>query len=163
MLSGVAVIWGLIIYRLVFDGGLPDSPAVLYSYEDIQLIEEQKDSFKLEKDVIDPFRLDNKYVSSVSNNKKTAHPTHTQKQINRIQRTPEARNPNADRIPNIQYIGFIKNNSIENKKGLILVDQKLHRVEEGEKLIEIEVLKIYRDSITVKTQNQKPKTFLIHK
>ncbi|SNZ01702.1 hypothetical protein [Flagellimonas pacifica] len=142
--AGMLVIWGFVTKKTLFFFGKDDEKVVAISpitFND-PLPELKKDTFELHVLERDPF-LD------VVTKRKSPRPLLQPKTPKRVSNPIPKRSSNAT-WPKLQYFGYLKGHSQTGKLAVLKIDNKLHRVREKRAIEEIQVLKIYKDSVLLK-------------
>ncbi|HYI75993.1 MAG TPA: hypothetical protein VEW65_00145 [Chryseolinea sp.] len=148
----VVGVWGAIIYKVATRYFTPPSDSVTISANGnsrpVGIIE--RDTFVLKPLARDPFL--NKSTNPPKRSPARRNAVSSKKQMPAIE----------IRWPSIKYFGYIK--SGERKAAMILlkVDNKLHKARVGDIVDNVQVKKIYKDSIGVNF-NKKSRTFHLEK
>lgn len=143
------VIWAL-VFNKVFKIYRPDTANQMDDFSEISQIEKDlsfsKDTFNLKKIEKDPFLGTVKKVRKRKVN--IAKDKHKPSLKTRVQTIKKKENKKTN-WPKINYFGHLKGSSSSSKLILIKIDNKLHKVREGELIDNISIRKVYRDSIKV--------------
>lgn len=139
LLIGIVIaIWGIVIYRIISGMKNVDSPineivSTGFGFENKNTT--TKDTFSLHKNTRDPFLGKNPVVLLKSNqNKNNAIKPNIQKPVTEIPK------------PDIKYLGMIKNNSNEKQMALVRINGQQKRMNPGEEIENMKLLKIFKDS-----------------
>ncbi|WP_136464887.1 hypothetical protein [Flagellimonas onchidii] len=141
---GLLIIWGFVTKRALFYfGNTDEDKAVLHPIAiNDPLPKFKKDTFELAVLDRDPF-LD------VMANRKTTIPK-TLPKTSKKNIAPVRRKESNVNWPKLQYFGYLKGDSQSGKLAIIKIDNKLHRVREKKSVEDVQVLKIYKDSVLLK-------------
>ncbi|MFL5763635.1 MAG: hypothetical protein ACJ77K_06805 [Bacteroidia bacterium] len=139
LLPLVVLVWGMIIYRIMNVSG-PDLPA------DNKIVYQEKmpatagDSFSISANYRDPF---NAPVVRYLN----AHPGNLPNPVPVVQK--KAAQPASNSWPKVAYNGTIRNQQSKKELAMVEIDGQNNFMKQGDRLREIQLLKISRDSILV--------------
>lgn len=147
----VLSIWGVLIHNVVksyfFTASIIPVSQVTSIKNPTLYYETKKDSFQLVYLQRDPFLNMQEKKNAVT--KKTIV-TKKAKPIKRIVHTAWP--------ANIEYYGFIKGKKSKSRRALLRIDGVLHRLKQNEKVVDIRVKNIMKDSIIL-LKNNEQKTF----
>ena len=155
MVPLVLLIWGYAIYALIgVSGGDKIVSASTFAIEmpdDLQL---SADSFELNLNYKDPFLKGVKYKSeSMKNNDSQVSNTNEPKSNKVIQQTT---------WPKLIYKGTIKNKASNKLIAILEINGNEALLKEGEKYLEVDLMKILQDSVYLAYQNERKYTKKIY-
>ena len=141
LLCFVLIVWGIILYRLTEQYFWPTNQ-LADNYEktiDTSLKFPVRDTFEMRTSFRDPF-LKTVYLEKKSLPKRS---------FTKYKPKTTAVTP----WPQIKYFGFIKSKDRKGELVLLQINNELHRARVGEKVADIQIKKIYRDSILLSCKN----------
>ncbi|TKC60301.1 hypothetical protein FBD94_15460 [Pedobacter hiemivivus] len=145
LICAVAVVWGVILYRLFFNNTEEDyvlkSPSVAAKHEPYDQYVLKEDTFKLVLNYKDPFLAG---IAPVLAESKIAEPT--LKPVNFAPALPPK--PTVD-WSIIKYSGYIINPVTKKMVAIVLVNGKERMLAEGEHFEGLQLLKNKKDSVLV--------------
>ncbi|UII80130.1 hypothetical protein [Flagellimonas sp. CMM7] len=144
LVIGMLIIWGFVAKKALFYFGKDNKKTASInpiSY-DSPMPEFKKDTFELSMLQRDPF------LDAVIKRKSQ---TSNQKPV-KIEKTSKPKQGKKSNInwPKLQYFGYLKGDSQSARLAVIKIDNKLHRLREKKAVEDIQVLKIYKDSVLLK-------------
>lgn len=150
LIVGVILIWVFVFRKTTnFFGNdtIPLESVQNTGLATISHIEFKKDTFKIQGFERDPF-LDTPTKPKVIIQKKlkVSKPSTVKRAKNK--KTPQTK------WPKLQYYGFIKGGDETKKLALIKINNKLNRVREKESVEDIQISKVYKDSVVLKMNGQ---------
>ncbi|MCB0395293.1 MAG: hypothetical protein KDD36_01490 [Flavobacteriales bacterium] len=152
LLVAAAVVWGLVIYRLVDGWGGQETYAVVPAVMKEVPCDLENNSFALLELPSDPF-LER---SVIRNNVRTYRPVSSQSSAPvKPKAKPEPKPPL--RWPDVKFSGVVKGAGKE--VAILSVDNKNFLLAEGEEAVQVKVVKLYSDSVQLKYEGEK-KTIL---
>lgn len=144
LLPIVILVWGFVFYQLY--GYFFSTPSYANTEEKtiINIDEIKKDTFSIVANYRDPFLSQKK--AQIANHQVAV----------KINGSTTKKNsaPTVLKWPSIQYKGMIKNNNSERRVAIVNIDGKERIVKEGTTLIELKVVKIEKETITVSFQDE---------
>jgi len=149
----VVAVWGVIAFKILsyFSKSsiveLPTSNA--FKTAGIKL---KKEKFKLDASYTDPFLKDIKEMVI----QQTLSPMNVG---NRVEFQPLKSNV---LWPEVKFCGIVETSTKEKKIGLLQVDKRNFLISEGDSIVSVKVIKIYKDSLRLKFSNEE-KSYLIQK
>ena len=149
LLTVVLVVWGLVIYRIFFEGrSKPDNLTQVIKPIVKETIEAKKESYRLIASYRDPFLEGG---TSIEIKPENADQENQQRSSSNLRR----RRTNVSRVrwPEVKYGGFIESNG--NKYTILLnIKNRDYLVYEGDTVEEIVVKEFYKDSLIVSYNNE---------
>ncbi|WP_452223485.1 hypothetical protein [Lacinutrix chionoecetis] len=142
----VAIIWSILIYQFINRALISNSYRNLntVSQKIIDVPQIAKDTFNLKRYTRDPF------LGTLNNNQRTDK---TRKPFNQIKKIETPINQN---WPNIEYLGFVKEEKANDPLILIKIDNKFFRKKIGEDFTEgLKVVEFFKDSVLVDFNSEK--------
>ncbi len=139
LLVGVVVIWIFVLKKAFSIWGTDSDVVVAVTQEKpvVSIPEFKKDTFTLTIPERDPF-LDFKVVSIRENKpKKTIQVSKTKIEPNIV-------------WPKLQYFGYLKGDTKSGKMVLMKIDNKLHRIRENNTVLDVHIVRAYRDSVVLR-------------
>lgn len=144
LLSIVAAIWGIIVYKIFSTVGSKESiQQENISYSSMLPVKTAIDTFSIIANYRDPFL--GKMTLSPSENDK---PKTSVKKI-------EKPAPEPLKWPSIVYRGMIKNQKTGKQLYLLTIDKQDNMMKPGEMISDIELKRVYRDSVEVVFKKEK--------
>ena len=119
-----------------------------FNLENTSLFNFTKDTFDLTHSTRDPFldkmNYDTKIIISP-----TIKKSGESRSLNSSNKRSKPKIESAVKWPKINYYGFVKGAKSSSELVLIKIDNKLHKIREGDQIDNIAIKKVYRDSIMV--------------
>jgi hypothetical protein len=156
LLIGVLIIWIIVIKRSFnFFGSKKEEVAIsITPPTNLPTFKFEKDTFLISNFDRDPFLDKHSKKTKTS----TLKPRINHKQpVKTKKKVFIADNTN---WPKLKYFGYLKGNNQSEKLAVIKIDGKLHRVREKSNIDDIGVLKVYKDSVSLKRNG---KTIMVYK
>lgn len=146
LIFSVIFVWGTIAYKIFTYVNSDDSE--IQSQNTIQQKNEQSsatDTFHLVANYRDPFlgRTTLTNVQNANPNSQKIIKTEKQKEVPKIENKVIS-------WPKLTYLGIIVNQKSKNQTGLLKVNGKDFIIHQGNIVAEMEIVKLYNDSVTVK-------------
>ncbi len=140
MAAALIFIWGRVFYRM-YKNIKTNTEVVQTKVEAFEAIEEINlfDTFKIAANYRDPFLGRAKEPKPVNSNPVSV--VHTP-----VVKTPEA----PVQWPLVSYKGFINDQTSGKKMALLYINDKSNKIYVGSKIGELQVSKVYRDSVELK-------------
>jgi hypothetical protein len=147
LLPAVAVVWGMILYRII-NGLSPDQPKALYAVK-----ETGDDEIKI--DSLDNELLLNYRDPFYSISEEIYKPVLSETNLTRKQSTLEKKDTplKLERFQ-IKYFGMMQNHKTQKKMALIILNGAYHYVEKGTEVDLFKIVQITPDSIGISIENQ---------
>ena len=144
LIAGMLVIWGFVAKKALFYFGKDKREIVtaIPAHHDNPIAECKKDTFELYSLGRDPF-LD---IMTKKKSPVSRQPATKNKKKSRAR--PKVKP--TSKWPKLQYFGYLKGDAQATKLAMIKIDNKLHKLRERKSIEDIQVLKIYKDSILLK-------------
>ena len=150
LIPAVIIIWGAIAFKIIGSLKKTDSGSNLSLQSAMNVKTDTSDiRFTLIADYRDPFLSVQKRTPVVSNTTTIQQPKPTRS----IQRRSIARRSRV-RWPAVEYGGVIRNKKSSSLTGLVKINNNDYLMSEGMIIEEIELLKIYEDSIQLKYNDE---------
>jgi hypothetical protein len=138
LFAALAVVWGLIIYKIINGSGHRDSAAPLLSVKGETSYHSPQDSFILIANYSDPFLPDDSVDSEEMDKTATAE----------IKKEAVTAKPKFD-LNKILYRGMISNPETKKKVAIVSISGKDYMAKEKERIDEVLIRKITRENLTV--------------
>jgi hypothetical protein len=139
------LIWGYFIHRIFSGFSETDSPAVVpVAFSKVNTLDSDSTHYELQLDYRDPFLKDIKVVPHSKNNKSSEN----DKQEIKPAKTPVIVAPK--NIPEVKYLGLIKNTTSGVSTGLVSINGQLRYVKQNNTQDGIHFKSFTRDSLVAK-------------
>ncbi len=162
LLASVAVVWGLIVYRIVLGlGDDTDSLAAPSAKKDIVVYSEKKEAYKLLLNYADPFLKGGRGISSgltggaLSTNVYASSATRQPAKVTAKKEPKPVVAPVVIDWSFISYIGLIGNRNSAQKIGLLTVHAKEFVVKEKDVVDGVTVVRLTKDTLAVSYNSTK--------
>lgn len=149
LLPLAALLWGIIIYKIV--SYKTDEPEIYYSGDTKEKQTEktnEPDTFSLYANYKDPF------LYKIPSYKPYKHKKTNNKNIRKNRQIKRNIEKKVIKWPKIVYGGMIKNQPSDRIIVIVKVNNSEKLMREGEIVDSVQLLKVYRDSIRVKLNNE---------
>ncbi len=149
----VLLVWGTIIYKIVKVANNDDDSSKMYksTFMENEGNELLSDTFSIHPNYRDPFISKRTKGATSPENSIHSPATPNSNEINKSIALPSS----SGRWPAIVYSGLIKNQKSNKQLALIQIDGKANIMKTGDIMEQIELTKIFRDSIEVKFYKEK--------
>jgi hypothetical protein len=150
LIPAVAIIWGMIIYKIVTGVSGPDRVFVVNSVQEENKVEKfLPDTFNLINNYPDPFLKQVRQKVKKENNIKKDDQPRTRSLRNRENTFKRGR-----RWPDINYGGIIENKKNNTNVCLININNQDYLMNENDVINEVKLINYYEDSIIVEFNEQ---------
>lgn len=140
------MIWSVVLYKVVNVFGADTETVELSINAPVReesLLAFAKDTFDLKDVERDPF------LGKISSRKIIKKGPVNPKEVISKKTSKQNAKKSLKLWPKLEYYGFIKSTNKASKLILIKIDNKLHKIRQGESIEEIKIKKVYRDSILI--------------
>jgi type II secretory pathway component PulC len=142
LLTGVMLIWGLIIYRVIHGLDRDNDAVIMTSHNEGLKYVALADTFALVANYPDPF------LSTQDETAEKENEVLTDQQITPVPVMPTQRKSSID-LHTLHYQGMILNPDTKKKVGILTIDGKQVMVKEQDKIEGFLIRKITKDKITI--------------
>lgn len=155
VINGVLIAFMLVIWAIVFNkifNFIGNDPVASDLSANRKIINTSafnfsKDTFKLKKIARDPFL---EHTPVIKKNKVSPKKTTKKSDKKKSIKKPVIHTE----WPKLNYYGYIRGHKSKSKLILIKIDDKLHKLREGDKIDELIIKKVFHDSITIKKNTE---------
>ena len=141
LLPTVALVWGIIIYKII-TGASPDHP----DYQHPGMV---KAGAAITTKVIEPYTLSLNYDDPFGKIQRPVTKKPAGKKISPAKKTvPKVKKPEID-LSKYKYQGMIQNAGSKHKIALVMINNEMKMIKEGELIDEFKVVKITKESIQI--------------